>query len=94
MRSRYAAFAVGDESYLLRTWDPATRPDRLELDSSTRWTGLEILGATGGTPFHTTGTVTFRAHFTLRGRAGSQHEASRFVRHDGAWVYVEGTTEA
>lgn len=26
MRSRYSAFAVGDEAYLLRSWHPTTRP--------------------------------------------------------------------
>ena len=31
MRSRYAAFAVGDEAYLFRTWHPRTRPDDLTL---------------------------------------------------------------
>ncbi|MEV4970971.1 YchJ family protein [Streptomyces scopuliridis] len=88
MRSRYSAFAVLDAAYLLRSWDPATRPPAIELDPATRWTGLEILDTTDGSPFHTTGTVTFRAHFTRRGEPGVQEERSRFARHDGAWVYV------
>nr|BFF27092.1 hypothetical protein GCM10025732_50570 [Glycomyces mayteni] len=50
MRSRYSAFAVGDEPYLLRTWHPGTRPDRLDLAADARtWTGLDILDTTGGT---------------------------------------------
>ncbi|GGZ22613.1 hypothetical protein CP967_02700 [Streptomyces nitrosporeus] len=88
MRSRYAAFAVQDPAYLLRTWHPDTRPATLDLDPGTRWTGLEILGTTEGSPFHTTGTVTFRAHFTHGAAPGSLHEQSRFARHDGAWVYT------
>ncbi|MFJ2650105.1 YchJ family protein [Streptomyces sp. NPDC087420] len=91
MRSRYSAFVVLDASYLLRTWDPATRPNGLELDPTTRWTGLDILETTDGTPFHTTGTVTFRASYTQQGHPGALHERSRFTRHDGAWVYVDGT---
>ncbi|MDK1471956.1 YchJ family metal-binding protein [Streptomyces sp. 549] len=90
MRSRYAAFAVRDEAYLLRSWHPATRPGHLGLDAGTRWTGLDVLAESGGTAFHQEGTVEFRAHFTEKGRAGALHERSRFVRHEGAWVYVDG----
>lgn len=86
MRSRYCAFVRGDAAYLLRTWHPRTRPARLDLDPGVRWTGLEILGTTGGTAFHTTGTVTFRASY----RGGALQEHSRFERVDGAWVYVDG----
>ncbi|MEU3420541.1 YchJ family metal-binding protein [Streptomyces murinus] len=86
MRSRYCAFVKGDPGYLLRTWHPRTRPERLDLDPRMRWTGLEILGGTDGSAFHATGTVTFRASY----RGGSLHERSRFERVDGAWVYVDG----
>ncbi|MEU1090307.1 YchJ family protein [Streptomyces sp. NPDC005892] len=91
MRSRYAAFAVQDAAYLLRTWHPATRPSVVEFDPGTRWDRLEILETTEGSAFHTTGTVTFRAHFTEGGRPGSMYERSTFVRHEGAWVYEDGT---
>ncbi|MFF8872239.1 YchJ family protein [Streptomyces massasporeus] len=86
MRSRYCAFVQGDVAYLLRTWHPRTRPGRLELDPGMRWTGLEVLGTSEGSAFHTTGTVEFRASY----RGGSLHELSRFERVDGAWVYVDG----
>ena len=86
MRSRYSAFVTGDVAYLLRTWHPRTRPERLELDPGMRWTGLEILGSAGGSAFHSAGTVTFRASY----RGGSLHERSRFERVGGAWVYVDG----
>ncbi|GGS96965.1 MULTISPECIES: YchJ family protein [Streptomyces] len=86
MRSRYCAFVRLDAAYLLRTWHPRTRPVRLDLDPAMRWTGLEILGTTDGSAFHTTGTVTFRASY----RGGSLHERSRFQRIDGGWVYVDG----
>lgn len=86
MRSRYSAFVKRDEPYLLRTWHTRTRPARIEFDPGMRWTGLEILGTSEGTAFHTTGTVTFRASY----RGGSLRERSRFERVDGAWVYVDG----
>ncbi|WP_381792185.1 YchJ family protein [Streptomyces niveus] len=91
MRARYSAFAVGNEPYLLTSWHPATRPSRVDLDPAMRWAGLEILDTTEGSAFHTTGTVTFRARYTRRGEEAALHERSRFERHDGAWVYVEGT---
>ncbi|WP_405793130.1 YchJ family protein [Streptomyces sp. NBC_01506] len=90
-RARYSAFAVGNEPYLLSSWHPATRPSRIDPDPAMRWAGLEILATTEGSAFHTTGTVTFRARYTRRGEEGALHERSRFERHDGAWVYVEGT---
>ncbi len=93
MRSRYSAFAVGDEAYLLRSWHPTTRPPGVDLDPGPRWVRLEILGTTEGSAFHTTGTVEFRAHYTQGGRAGSLHENSRFVRHEGAWAYLDAVTE-
>lgn len=88
MRSRFSAFAVGDEAYLLRTWHPTTRPAEVGFDRKQRWTRLEILGTTGGGPFHTEGTVEFRAHFTYRGQPDSLDENSRFVRDDGQWSYL------
>ncbi|MBT2386049.1 YchJ family metal-binding protein [Streptomyces sp. ISL-11] len=89
MRSRFSAFAVHDAAYLLRTWHPSTRPDTIDFDRRQRWTRLEILATNDGTPFHSEGTVEFRAHYTLRGHTDSQHENSRFVRVEGRWVYVD-----
>ncbi|GGZ07141.1 YchJ family protein [Streptomyces poonensis] len=86
MRSRYSAFVKRDEAYLLRTWHPRTRPTEVDLGTGPVWTGLEVLETSGGSAFHTTGTVTFRASY----RGGALHERSRFERVDGAWVYVDG----
>ncbi|WP_040685203.1 YchJ family protein [Nocardiopsis baichengensis] len=90
MRSRYSAFAVGDAAYVKQSWHPSTRPRELDLDPAMRWTGLEILSTTGGTAFHTEGTVEFRASYRHGGAAGSLHEKSRFTRHEGRWTYVDG----
>jgi len=90
MRSRFSAFALRDEPYLLRSWHPDTRPDEVDFDPAMRWERLEILGSTEGGPFHTEGTVEFRAHYRERGRSGELHENSRFRRHQGAWVYLDG----
>lgn len=89
MRSRYSAFAVGDEDYLIRSWHPDTRPASVDLDPRTEWVRLEILSTGAGTPFHNEGTVEFRAHFREGGRGSELHEHSRFLRHEGAWVYLD-----
>lgn len=89
MRSRYCAFAVGDSAYLLRTWHPSTRPSRLRLDGRQKWTGLEIIGRTGGGLLQNEGTVEFRAHYRLRGQSEAQHENSRFLREAGSWFYLD-----
>ncbi|MCX4585235.1 YchJ family protein [Streptomyces sp. NBC_01481] len=90
MRSRYSAFVAHNEAYLLRTWHPSTRPRHLEIDPGMQWTRLEILDTEEGSPFHSSGTVTFRARFRHHGKRGALHERSRFERHGGAWVYVDG----
>jgi SEC-C motif-containing protein len=87
MRSRYSAFALGDTAYLMRSWDPATRPPSIEPNSGLRWTGLDVLETSGGGMFDAEGVVEFVAHYRDGGRAGDMRERSRFVRHDGAWVY-------
>lgn len=88
MRSRYSAFAVRDAPYLLRSWYSATRPRELHLEDDIEWTSLEILNTTNGSPFHTEGTVDFRANYIADGEAGDQTENSQFARENGAWVYV------
>ncbi|WP_329620294.1 YchJ family metal-binding protein [Streptomyces sp. NBC_01255] len=90
MRSRYSAFVVRDEAYLLRTWAPETRPGDVDFDPALRWTGLEIQETTDGTAFHQHGTVTFAAAYVHGGEPGAMRERSRFARHEGAWVYVDG----
>jgi SEC-C motif-containing protein len=91
MRSRFSAYAVHDEPYLLRTWHPTTRPASIVFDPAVRWLRLEILDSADGGPFGTEGIVEFRAHYAEGGRPGELHERSRFLRHDNTWTYVDGT---
>ena len=90
MASRYAAYAMGDVAYLLRTWHPSTRPAHLELDPELRWLRLEIVSAIDGGPFDVTGEVEFRAYYRSPAGRGVLHERSRFVREAGSWSYVDG----
>ena len=69
-----------------------SRPATLELEPDVRWYRLDILASTAGGPFDADGTAEFRAFYRSADGAGSQHEVSRFVREDGAWLYVAGVT--
>ena len=43
MRSRYSAYVLKLEAYLLATWHPSTRPAALDLATdNTKWLGLEV----------------------------------------------------
>jgi SEC-C motif-containing protein len=88
MRSRYAAYAVGDLDHVFRTWHPRTRPDDLAPTPGLTWTGLEIVDTVGGGPDDATGIVEFRASYEVGGRAEVLHERSTFERRTGRWVYV------
>jgi SEC-C motif-containing protein len=92
MRSRYSAYVLMREDYLLASWHADTRPASLGLvvqTPSPTWLGLEIRDE------QTTGddqaVVEFIARYRLGGgRAQRQHEISRFVREHGHWYYVDG----
>jgi SEC-C motif-containing protein len=94
MRSRYTAYVLGNEAYLLATWHPSTRPAGLQLDDEPqpRWIGLKILRHAAIDEAHAT--VEFVARYKVNGRAFRLQEASRFVREDGRWFYVDGNIAA
>ncbi|WP_188640020.1 YchJ family protein [Vreelandella lutescens] len=89
MRSRYAAFALNQRDYLLATWHPTTRPQQLPADPDTQWVALEIVAAPSAQ--NDQGTVHFRATFREPGGWHMLEEASRFIREEGRWWYVDGT---
>ena len=89
MRSRYTAFALGHDDHLRRSWHPDTRPTPVRAGRRT-WCGLEIVATTGGTMLDASATVIFLASYTEEGRRGVLGECSRFVRHEGRWVYLDG----
>jgi SEC-C motif-containing protein len=89
MRSRYSAFALGNEPYLLATWHPSRRPDSVSFEPNRKWLGLRIVDSRG------TGDASAEVEFIARSRASNAaamrlHERSRFVREDGRWFYVDG----
>lgn len=90
MRSRYSAFALGQADYLRRSWHPDTCPTTVRNADDQVWVGLEVTDARGGA-FDTEGEVEFIAHYERNGTPGQLHERSRFVRHEGRWVYLDAT---
>jgi SEC-C motif-containing protein len=89
MRSRYSAFVLGLQDYLLATWHPSRRPAALEADPpGLKWLGLEVRRHTVQDAEHAT--VSFVARTRLHGRAQRLVETSRFVREDGRWYYLDG----
>ena len=89
MRSRYTAYVMCNEAYLLDTWHPSTRPRQISFDPQQRWLGLKVIEA------KLTGDATAEVEFIARYRVGGTtaarlHERSRFVREVGRWLYVEG----
>jgi len=95
MRSRYTAYVLGDEAYLLRTWHASTRPATLALTAApVKWLGLRIVRTVAGGPDDRDGVVEFEARYKPPGRAERLHEVSRFVKEDGQWYYVDGVVSA
>lgn len=90
MRSRYSAFVLEDQDYLLASWHPDTRPARIDFDRDARWLGLAIRACAAGGEQDDIGTVEFVARYRTHGRATRLHELSEFVRAQGRWCYVQG----
>jgi SEC-C motif-containing protein len=95
MRSRYSAYVLSLEPYLLATWHASTRPVALNLAAqpALRWLGLTVKRHVAHDADHAT------VEFVARSRAGGGsaqrlHEVSRFVREGGRWYYVDGTFPA
>ena len=90
MRSRYTAYTMLREDYLLATWHPSARPAQLGLaqEAPTKWISLEVKRHEQPDAEHAV--VEFIARYKVNGRACRLQEVSRFVREDGKWFYVDG----
>ena len=92
MRSRYSAYAINNETYLLETWHPSTRPQALNLaqQKSIKWIGLKILKHLVDADIPTRASVEFIARFKENGKAQKMHELSEFVYEIERWFYLDG----
>ncbi len=94
MRSRYSAFVVQHETYLLATWDAAKCPANLDFSNdSSNWQRLEIIRCHKGRENHGQGTVEFKAYYHQGGQDFVLHEISRFTKKQGVWLYVDGAVK-
>jgi len=103
MRSRYTAYGLRDEPYLLATWHSSTRPSEpiMSNEEKLQWLGLEVKSALrlrqrkADDAALTRDTVEFVARFKINGRAQRLHEVSNFAREPAAgglrWFYVDGS---
>jgi SEC-C motif-containing protein len=90
MRSRYSAYVLKLDDYLLATWHPDTRPSELDLAADdSKWLGLEVKKHAVQDDTHAT--VEFVARYRIAGKGHRLHELSRFVREGGRWFYIDGT---
>lgn len=90
MRSRYSAFVLQDEPYLLATWHPETRPTRVRFNAGDDWLGLQVRSTRQGQHGDCEGWVEFVARVKNSGRATRLHETSRFECIDDQWYYRDG----
>ncbi len=91
MRSRYTAFVLSLDEYLLQTWHPNTRPVALNLaeDSATKWLGLQVKNTKKIS--EKSASVEFVARYKVAGKAERLHELSEFEWIAGRWYYLTGS---
>jgi SEC-C motif-containing protein len=92
MRSRYTAYALNNDSYLLSTWHSSTRPTSLDDEKNlpVKWVELRVLNATAPGPEDVNATVEFIARYKVNGKAKQLHEVSEFLREGERWYYLQG----
>lgn len=92
MRSRYAAFALGDLNWIRLTWAHEKCPEDVSCDKDIKWIDLKVLGS------HVIDEVHATVEFIARGRKGAtgafrMHAVSRFEKRDARWFYVDDEPE-
>lgn len=84
MRSRYVAYCLNEEQYLLETWHVSTRPASVKADPAVKWIRLKILDTLSRDD-----QVEFVATFRVKGKAHKLREKSRFIFDGEAWFYLD-----
>lgn len=92
MRSRYAAYVVGNLDHLERSATPEARSAFNRLDArqvveETTWLGLDVLRVVAGGSEDGHGQVEFVCRYSQQGRKAAQHELASFCRQHGVWLY-------
>lgn len=90
MRSRYCAYSLAKNEYLITSWHKSTCPQSVEIDKGIQWTRLMIKRVMAGTAIDIEGQVEYVAIFKMNGKAHRLHENSRFLKESNRWLYVDG----
>ncbi|MDH5230325.1 MAG: YchJ family metal-binding protein [Gammaproteobacteria bacterium] len=90
MRSRYSAYVLGENDYLLQTWHTKTRPKDIAIDRNIVWTGLQIIEANTSSDSAERAWVGFVASYEESGRSAKLAERSEFVFENHQWFYLKG----
>jgi SEC-C motif domain protein len=95
MRSRYAAFVIGDVDYIVKTHDPQSseeiEPEELEnWSKESEWLKLEVLETVEGSEKDETGIVEFKAYYKANNTTHCHHERSDFIKKDDQWYFSNG----
>ena len=95
MRSRFTAYAMKNEDYLLKTWDEITRPAEVNFAKETaEWIRLEIVKTKKGAEKDTKGVVEFKAYYIQDNEEYVMSEISRFKKTAGRWLYLDGIVKS
>jgi len=95
MRSRYTAYTLNNDSYILDTWHSSTRPASLSDENNlpVKWVALKVINSSKPIENETTGTVEFIARCKINGKADKMHEVSEFIKEKGKWYYLQGKVD-
>lgn len=101
MRSRYSAFAKQEIDYIVKT-TALGQQQALDVKAITdwskanQWLKLEVVQAQEKLDKNHA-QVEFKAHYSALDGADQSvqihHEVSHFVKHDGAWYFLDPTTD-
>jgi len=94
MRSRYAAYVLGEIDHVLATHHP-DKADEVDEEGASQWSkGAEWAGLTihdtEGEADDDTGMVEFTAAYEVRGKLHKHRERAEFRKKDGKWLYYDG----
>ena len=95
MRSRFTAYAMQNEAYLLATWDSDKRPEQINFSKEeAKWTKLEIIKTKKGGEKDSKGIVEFKAYYIQDDEEYVMNEISRFKKLAGRWLYLDGLVKS
>ncbi|MGD8783434.1 MAG: YchJ family protein [Thioalkalispiraceae bacterium] len=95
MRSRYTAYALNNDAYILATWHSSTRPVSLHDKNQlpVKWVELKVLNSSQPAENDNRAIVEFTARFKVGGKAERMHEISEFKKEAGKWYYLQGKVD-